>query len=311
MKQDTLLVIDDDALVHSMIEEQFRNFTKQILHAMRPEEGLMLAVEAQPDVILLDVVLPGMSGLHVCQLLKEREVTADIPVLFIAGDNNPKQIVRALEVGGTDYIRKPLEAAELQARVAAALRTKRLIDLLKNHARIDPLTGLRNRVALDEILEAAASAYERKQIAFSLLMLEIEGIPKMTEELGRPIVDQVLVRIGETIRASSRPYDFACRYSPEVFVMVLSQTEGEEAVRVCERFLASIRKTEITVDEEVLSLKIYAGLASTSGRPGQVVGFDLLSVAEAAMNQAHQNNSERLVVAEHDLATYGLDSFEE
>lgn len=310
MKQDTLLVIDDDALVHSMIDEQFRDFAKQILHATRPEEGLTLAVEAQPDVILLDVVLPGMSGLHVCQLLKEREVTADIPVIFIAGDASPKQIARALEVGGTDYIHKPLEAIELQARVAAALRTKRLIDLLKNHARIDPLTGLHNRVALDEVLEATVSAYERKKIAFSLLMLEIVGMQKMAETLGRSIVDQVLVRVGETVRASSRPYDFACRYGPEVFVLVLSQTEGEEAVRVCERFLASIRKTEISVDGETISLKVNAGLASTSERPDQLVGLDLLGVAEEAMSQARDNANDRLVVAERDLDQYNLGHLE-
>lgn len=301
MKRDTLLVIDDDALVHSMISNEFRDVAKQVLHAMRPEEGLTLAVEAQPDVILLDVVLPGMSGLNVCQLLKEREVTADIPVVFIAGDDNPQQIARALEVGGTDYVRKPLEAVELRARVGAALRTKHLIDLLKNYARIDPLTGLRNRVSLDEMLEALSSAHERKRTAFSLMMFEIEGMQKMSETLGRAIVDQVLVRVGETIHASSRPYDFTCRYSPEVFVLLLSQTEGEEAVRVCERFLAAIHKTEISVDGEVISLKVNAGMVSTSTRPEQTIGLDLLGVAEAAMNFARERGDDRLVVAGRDF----------
>lgn len=303
MKRDTLLVIDDDALVHSMISNEFRDFTKQILHATRPEEGLTLAVEAQPDVILLDVVLPGMSGLNVCQLLKEREVTADIPVVFIAGDDNPKQIARALEVGGTDYIRKPLEAVELRARVGAALRTKHLIDLLKNYARIDPLTGLRNRVSLDEMLEALSSAHERKRTSFSLMMFEIEGMQRMSETLGRAIVDQVLVRVGETIHASSRPYDFTCRYGPEVFVLVLSQTEGEEAVRVGERFLAAIRKTEISVDGEVVSLKVNAGMASTSAHRERVIGIDLLGVAEEAMACARKSGNDRLVVAGRDFVS--------
>lgn len=120
----------------------------------------------------------------------------------------------------------------------------------------------------------------------------------------------MLVRVGETVRASSRPYDFACRYGPEVFVLVLSQTEGEEAVRVCERFLASIRKTEISVDGETISLKVNAGLASTSERPDQLVGLDLLGVAEEAMSQARDNANDRLVVAERDLDQYNLGHLE-
>ena len=173
MKIEKVMIVDDDDDVRAILALAARKIGNwAVVSVASGDEAVALAPVELPDVILLDIVLPGMSGLQVCQLLKEREVTADIPVIFIAGDANPKQLVKALEVGGNDFIRKPLASMELRARVGAALRTKRLIDLLKNHARIDPLTGLYNRVALDEVLEGTISAYERKQTSFALMQLK-------------------------------------------------------------------------------------------------------------------------------------------
>ncbi|MFV2091295.1 MAG: response regulator, partial [Pseudomonadales bacterium] len=152
MKIKTILVIDDDNTVHEMVDEFLSGEVEKISHAHTPEDGLRMATQQLPSLVLLDITMPRMDGLKVCRHLKESERTRDIPVLFLTVDHNIRHLAKALECGGSDYIMKPFNPVELRARVRAALRTKEMIDLLKEQARIDALTGVNNRTALDEAL---------------------------------------------------------------------------------------------------------------------------------------------------------------
>ena len=136
-RAETLLVVDDDPNIHPLIDFYLEGVVERVLHAESPLAGLQCARKSRPSVVLLDIDMPGMTGFELCRELKRDEDTRDIPVLFLTVEKDERQVARALDSGGTDYVTKPFSGVVLQARVRAALRTKRLIDLFKKEARID------------------------------------------------------------------------------------------------------------------------------------------------------------------------------
>ena len=129
MNETLLLVIDDDPGLHTLVDFHLEGVVDKITHAVTGAQGLRLALDSTPTVILLDIKMPKMDGFAVCRQLKENDLTRDIPIVFLTCDKSAAHIRKALESGGSDYVTKPFEPIELQARVRTAIRTRRLIDL--------------------------------------------------------------------------------------------------------------------------------------------------------------------------------------
>ncbi len=163
IKKITLLAIDDDAAMHRLVDFHLEGVVDKFIHAMGGAEGLKLAIEKNPDVILMDVDMPDLTGFQVCLQLKEADITRDIPIVFMTEKNTPVQAAKALDSGGSDYIGKRFEAVEMQARVRSAVRSKRFIDLLKDRARIDALTGLDEFIVSDNTMIRTVRDSERGQ----------------------------------------------------------------------------------------------------------------------------------------------------
>ena len=126
----TILVIDDAASVHALVRARLSDEPYDLRFAFGAEAGETMIRERAPDLILLDIDMPGENGLEFCQRLKANPATARIPVIFLTAADATEQKVAALDLGAVDYVTKPFEPAELKARVRASLRTKRLIDTL-------------------------------------------------------------------------------------------------------------------------------------------------------------------------------------
>ena len=125
-----ILVIDDAAAVHALVRARLSDEPYEIQCAFGAEAGETMIRQHTPDLILLDIDMPGENGLEFCKRLKENPATARIPVIFLTAADATEQKVAGLELGAVDYVTKPFEPAELKARVRASLRTKRLIDTL-------------------------------------------------------------------------------------------------------------------------------------------------------------------------------------
>ncbi|PAJ73426.1 response regulator [Pseudoalteromonas sp. NBT06-2] len=125
-----ILAIDDDKFIHLIIEETLKDFCK-VIHASNGEEGIRSAVKNNPDIILLDVEMPGMNGYEVCELLKRDSSTSDIPVMFLSGKGALSERVKGYNSGGNDYIVKPFEVEELQARIDVLYKYRKNSDSLK------------------------------------------------------------------------------------------------------------------------------------------------------------------------------------
>jgi diguanylate cyclase (GGDEF)-like protein len=294
----TALVIDDDTHVHTEVEESLApHIATRVITARGPAEGIRAAIESRPDVILLDINMPDMDGFKVCQILKENSASRDVPILFLTVDTKVDHLARALDSGGVDYIKKPFHTLELQARVRAALRNKQVLDLMKERARIDPLTGLNNRAALDDALTAATAAHERTGQPVSFLMVDVDHFKKINDGYGHGVGDEVLRAIGRSIRASCRPYDTPCRFGGDEFAVIFGQVEGSDAARVAKRLITSLAAIEVPAGAEQVGVTVSAGLVSTSHLEHLFESGDLLKAADAALYEAKRRGRDCLVVA--------------
>jgi PleD family two-component response regulator len=163
-------------------------------------------------VVLLDIEMPGMDGFEVCRELKRAEQTRDIPVLFLSAEMQDHQIARALDMGGADYVTKPFKSIVLQARVRVALRTKRVIDLLKKEAVVDGLTGLLSRRRFEEILMRRWSEAGTRDESVAVALLELDDFDSINDGLGHGVGDEVLIRVAKALQGSQRTDDIACRF---------------------------------------------------------------------------------------------------
>jgi diguanylate cyclase (GGDEF)-like protein len=292
-----VLVIDDDETIHDEVEHALKpHLVDQIQSSYTPGDAIRAAFESPPDVILLDINLPDMDGFKVCRILKESGATRDVPVLFLTVDTNVVHLARALDCGATDYIRKPVNPIELQARVRVALRDKQLVDLLKEQARIDALTGLWNRAALDDALVAAAASHERTGQPVSFLMVDLDHFKEVNDAYGHGVGDQLLRSAGGAIKACCRPYDIPCRFGGDEFGVIFGQVEGSDARCAAKRMLTRLREVEVAVGANTLTVVTSAGLAPSDALRDGFSAQDMLKAADSALYRAKKKGRNKLVV---------------
>ena len=169
-----LLAIDDSELIHRLLKVRLQHERLEIHGAINAREGLAMARELQPDVILLDIDMEDMNGFDVLTTLKNDPATQDIAVIFISGTEEAMDKVRALDQGAVDFVSKPFEVVELKARVRTAIRAQRLMKMLAQKAQIDGLTGLWNRSYMNQRLTAEVDEARRHGQPLSMILCDID-----------------------------------------------------------------------------------------------------------------------------------------
>ena len=239
---ETLLVIDDSGTVRrllgNILDRQYR-----VLTAGTGEEGLAMALEHTPDLILLDVMMPGLDGFAVCTRLKADSRTREIPVLFLTVLSGEGDEMRALEAGGIDFIPKPISHAVLCARVRNQLALKRTQDKLRNLSLLDGLTGIANRRRFDQYLELEWQRCSRNAQPLSLVMGDVDYFKAYNDGYGHGQGDECLRQVAHIFTlALRRPADLAARYGGEEFVCILPETEAEGTRIVAEQIMAGMTR---------------------------------------------------------------------
>jgi two-component system cell cycle response regulator len=294
----SVLAIDDLPEIHQLLEVRLRPDPLRIHHAFTAEEGLRKAVMLQPDLILLDVDMPEVSGLELCRRLKADPSTAMIPIIFLTGADEVETKVAGFDLGAVDYITKPFDPAELRARVRAALRTKRYQDLLAARAQIDGLTGLWNRAYLNQRIAEEVAAAQRYHRKLCVTLLDLDHFKTLNDRFGHPFGDQVLQAVGEALTASTRTTDAACRYGGEEFALILSETGLQGGMVAAERARAQIAVLEFRPKGQRLSITASVGVAATEQfeDPKQLDVRALISSADQALYAAKHSGRDRVCV---------------
>lgn len=240
-----LLVVDDQpvnvqALYRALAAEH------QVLVATSGEQALALCAQKQPDLVLLDVVMPGIDGFEVCRRLKADAGTQHIPVIFVTASSDEAAETRGLEEGAVDFITKPINPAIVRARVKTHLTLKAQSDLLRQFAFVDGLTGVFNRRFFDERLHDEWQRSSRNGSALSLLLVDIDFFKRFNDLYGHQAGDDCLRRVAQALRGGfTRPADVLARYGGEEFACILPETDAAGALFVAQRLEQAVRAQDI------------------------------------------------------------------
>ncbi|MCP4249746.1 MAG: response regulator [bacterium] len=263
--QARLLVVDDISANRLILQRSLEQAGYDVLLAADGFEAVDSALENRPNLILLDIKMPGRDGLEVCTLLKSQKVTADIPVIFVTAVSETDQVLKAFAAGGCDYVTRPFRLEEVLARVSAHLRLREAEEELRRKnrqletlaqqlaeantslaiaSRTDPLTGLLNRTTWDEAVSAEHQRFERYGRPYSVIIIDVDHFKAYNDTQGHQAGDHCLQRVARAIPAACRSVDSVGRYGGEEFVVLAPDTQVEAAVKLAER----IRKAIWTLD---------------------------------------------------------------
>jgi diguanylate cyclase (GGDEF)-like protein len=280
-----ILIIDDSADALVVAKARLAKECLDILCAEGGIAGLEVARRENPDLILLDVDMPDMSGFDVCRALKADPELCMIPVLFLSGSGTAEDKVKGLDLGAVDYVTKPFDTFELRARVRAALRTKHLQDLLIEHAHIDPLTGLPNRRALMERLECQWARIARHGGQLSFVMADIDHFKRVNDAHGHQIGDKMLQKVAAVIAQQCREVDLPARYGGEEFSIVVADETTSGATRLADRCREKIAKVRLAVNGETVAVTASFGVADANNASSLEV---LMKHADEALYRAKE-----------------------
>jgi len=237
-----ILMVDDTPANLDILRETLGPEGYNIYAAPRGDIAIRIAEQAIPDLILLDVMMPGMDGYETCTKLKESDVTEDIPVIFISAKNDAVDVVKGFEAGGVDYIFKPFKQAEVIARVKTHIRLRQAILKLAAMANNDPLTGLNNRRYLFDQLEKEIARSQRNDSPFAVVMADIDFFKQVNDNYGHDFGDLVLVEFSQLIIEEKRLQDIATRWGGEEFLLILPDTELDGAVQFAEKIRGKLEE---------------------------------------------------------------------
>jgi diguanylate cyclase (GGDEF)-like protein len=240
-----LLVVDDQPI---NVQALYRALCAdhQVLVATSGEQALAMCAERLPDLVLLDVVMPGIDGFEVCRRLQADAGTQHVPVIFVTASSDEAAETHGLEVGAVDFITKPINPAIVRARVKTHLTLKAQSDLLRQLAWVDGLTGVFNRRHFDERLLDEWQRSGRNGAPLSLLLLDIDYFKRFNDVYGHQAGDDCLRCTAQALRGSlNRPTDVMARYGGEEFACILPDTDANGAWVVGLRLEQCVRALRI------------------------------------------------------------------
>ncbi|MES2183416.1 MAG: diguanylate cyclase [Pseudomonadota bacterium] len=291
-KAGLVLTVDDDPIC-TMVMENCLQDEFDILCAGSGEEALALVASHRPDLVLLDVLMPGLDGYQVCARLKANSATSHIPIIFLTAQSDLASETRGLELGAVDYLSKPFTPSLVRARVRNHVELKRARDRLTAMAMVDGLTGLANRRQFDAALDAELRRLSRTEGSIGLLLLDVDHFKLFNDTYGHLEGDDCLRRVAQTMKAClARPFDLAARYGGEEFACILPETDLAGAVGIAQQILDAIAGLAIPHARSSAAGHVTASIgvaaAHFDGGAGEGDAVSAKALVKAADEQLYQ-----------------------
>jgi len=295
-----ILIVDDN-------ERQAQRISAELAIEHRPviETDVwkaQMTARGPVDLVIVNAGAKAFDGLRFAAQLRSDEATRSLPILAVADIDERQRVVKALEIGVNDILSRPIDPGEMAARVRTQIRRKRYTDYLRSNldhslelAVTDQLTGLHNRRymsgQLDALMRRAAAGGE----PVSLLMIDIDHFKRVNDSFGHDVGDEVLSEFAIRLASNVRAIDLPVRHGGEEFVVVMPDTEMENARRIAERIRLHVAGAPFRVmrGEELLSVTISIGVATSAGPDDSPAA--LLKRADEAVYEAKANGRNRVV----------------
>lgn len=291
-----VLIVDDERSNISLLGNLLVPDCEVLVATDGPSALRRAAADTPPDLILLDVMMPGMDGYQVCRQLKESDLTRDIPVIFITAMGEEEDEAKGLLIGAVDYVTKPFSPAILKMRIRTHVELKRLRDHWQRLSTVDALTQVANRRSFDEAFETAWRGATRQNQPLALIMADVDHFKAYNDHHGHAAGDQCLRMVAQALaREVKRAGDVLARYGGEEFACLMPDADliGAETVarRMCDAVCAlAIPHRHPEVQGLVsVSVGVAVMVPSATQEPGQ-----LLVEADRRLYEAKRTGRNRL-----------------
>jgi two-component system cell cycle response regulator len=299
-----VLVADDSAVSRKLVELTLSEKQYSLVFAKSGRETLDLFAEHHPAVVIVDWIMPDLTGLEICQHIRSRSQASYTYIILLTGKSEKESVVEGLAAGADDYLTKPCHPEELIARVGVGLRIiglQREIEaknlLLKELALTDALTGLPNRRAIEDWATRQLSGAARYGFSFWVALADLDHFKTVNDTYGHDAGDNVLKAFSEILKSNSRQSDICGRIGGEEFLFVLTHTTEENAKRVIDRVRGELEATHFNFDGSILKVTASFGLAGFVGT--RAPDFNrLVAQADAALYSAKRQGRNRLELSE-------------
>jgi two-component system, cell cycle response regulator len=288
-----VLVVDDSQPIHALVKSVLADDPIEVHSATNSTYGLTLAASLKPDLLLLDVNMPEIDGFEFCRRMKADANLWSVPVIFLTSKSETCDKVQGLEMGAMDYITKPFEAAELQARVHASLRIQRVIKTLEDSSLVDTLTGFGNRKQFNQRISAEVSVRARSGRPLTVSYIDIDGFSAINNCYGQSFGDGVLTSVAHVIRESYRPEDALCRLGGDDFAILMPDTSIDQAIAIAARMKTGLSKARFSYRDAVVPVTCCIGIAEA----GDPYDRTMLERAIASIRQSSERASNGLCLS--------------
>jgi diguanylate cyclase (GGDEF)-like protein len=295
----TILIVDDNPTNLSVLSHALKDAGFKSRVAMDGETAIEQVIEEPPELILLDIQMPGLDGFETCARLKANPNTQEIPVIFITASADLSNKLKGLSAGAVDYITKPFQHEEVIARVKVHLTLRFLTRKVQEQAialqnanqelnrlaNLDGLTEVANRRCFDEYLEREWKRQAREQQNLSLILCDIDYFKRYNDYYGHQAGDACLQQVAQSIKATlQRPADLVARYGGEEFAIILPNTPPEGALHVAELIRSNVKQLQIVHAQSQVSAYVTLSLGITSQIPNPKLAMDsLINLADKAL----------------------------
>jgi len=260
-----VLIVDDSELMRRLLVGCLQEICN-VKTVESAEQAIIYCQDEQPDLVLMDWVLEGMSGLEACKKMQVTPKLSEIPIVFVTSNANEESQLQCWEAGAVDFVPKPIVPKTLQNRVKTHLKYKLQADVLRNYSFIDGLTGIYNRRFFDAEVERLLKQHHRADHALSMIMIDIDFFKKYNDYYGHLAGDDVLRQVaGKLKEIVRRPLDTVCRYGGEEFVVLLPDTPLQGAKIIAKTLVRAIAGMALEHSQSEHSVvTISAGVASAT-----------------------------------------------
>lgn len=291
-----ILIAEDQVHVGRLLESMLRpwGYEAIVVHDGLAALEALRAVDG-PRLALLDWVMPGLDGIEVCRRFRDEIGRPYAYLLLVTGAGGRQQMLEGLEAGADDFLAKPVDPAELRARLGSGRRILTLEARLREMATRDALTGTWNRAAILDLLDRELSRGRREKRAVAVILADADHFKRVNDTFGHLAGDRVLREVAGRMMALLRPYDTVGRYGGEEFLIALPGCDARGAASLAERLRKGVAAEPVETQGGPLRVTLSLGVAAWRGE-GDSTG--LLMAADAALYRAKHEGRDRAVLAE-------------